>query len=303
MKKKVTIVIPVFNGAATITRAIESCLNQNYKTIEIVVVDNGSTDKTKEKVQVIMAAHSCVKYIFTQTKGRSNARNIGIDYASGEYITFLDVDDTLAATGLEIAVEFLDSNLEYTAFSQSIEYINVISKSRKKELINENIEELQFRNLFPINSVVIRNNKLILFDITLDYCEDWLFWFSNLWNKRVKINNSTIAGMVYITGENSMRNTRIMSRYRAVVRAEIIKSTDKYQLSMYLKDIKLCLTYLWSYGTKGQHSVELDKVMKKGFKGKFTFCNVLYKFFVFKYVYNIKKDKQESMNYYVTKQK
>ncbi|WP_251930870.1 glycosyltransferase family 2 protein [Latilactobacillus sakei] len=298
-----TIVIPVFNGATTITRAIESCLNQSYKNIEIVVIDNGSTDTTKEKVQIIMAAHSCVKYIFTQTKGRSNARNIGIDYASGEYITFLDVDDTLAATGLENAVGFLDLHSEYTAFSQSIEYINILNKSRKKELINKNIEELQFRNLFPINSVLIRNNELILFDVTLDYCEDWLFWFNNLWNKKVKVNNSTVAGMVYITGENSMRNTRIMSRYRAVVRAEIIKSTDKYQQSMYLKDIKLCLTYLWSYGTKEKRSVELDKIMKKGFNGKFIFCTVLYKFSAFKYVYNLKKDKQESLNYYVTKQK
>lgn len=92
--EKVSFVIPSFNSAAWLCHAVKSCQKQNYADIEIVVVDDGSTDSTKEVMDFMSAADSRIKYIrLDKNVGRSEARNIGNKAASGAYICVLDADD------------------------------------------------------------------------------------------------------------------------------------------------------------------------------------------------------------------
>lgn len=91
----VSIIIPAYNCEKYIADAINSCINQNYSNIEIIVVNDGSTDSTKEIVEEFLVDPR-VKLINQENQGVSTARNVGINNSSGKYITFLDSDDTLA---------------------------------------------------------------------------------------------------------------------------------------------------------------------------------------------------------------
>lgn len=95
LQPTISVIIPVYNGAATIVRACESVLNQNYPCMELLVVNDGSNDNTAEVLQ-IYAENTAVKLICQENGGVSKARNAGIQAATGEYIIFLDADDELA---------------------------------------------------------------------------------------------------------------------------------------------------------------------------------------------------------------
>ena len=96
-----SVIIPAYNAENTLNAAIDSLLNQTLKDIEIIVVDDGSTDSTKEIICEYINCHENIKGILSQNKGVSAARNAGIDIAQGEYIAFLDADDLFDETMLE----------------------------------------------------------------------------------------------------------------------------------------------------------------------------------------------------------
>lgn len=297
VKKKVSIIIPVHDGGHVVKRAIESCLVQDYKNVEIIVVDNNSTDNTREVVLSFAKKTNKVKYFYTNLKGRSNARNIGLSKATGDYIKFLDADDKLSNLGVKKSVNFLDKNTNFFAVCGTIEYVNELKGVKKKVNIDTDISNLQFRNLFPINAILLRNERLVPFDTQLEYCEDWLFWFDNLWGKNIKVNNSIFAGQVFINGENSMGNIRIMTRYRSIVRVAILSKIN-YKSSTLRNDIKYCLAYLWSYRKNENHDEKLDQYMVDGYGILFKVAKCVYNFAPFRILYDKRKNNQEHNNYY-----
>lgn len=96
----VSVVIPTYNRAHLVGRAIQSVLNQTYQDFEIIVVDDGSTDNTEEVVKSFNDPR--IRYIrHDQNRGGSAARNTGIKMARGEYIAFQDSDDEWLPEKLE----------------------------------------------------------------------------------------------------------------------------------------------------------------------------------------------------------
>ncbi len=108
----VSVVIPTRNRAAYILDAIESVFSQTYANHEIIVVDDGSTDATKELLAPLLNAGR-VRYFFQDGKGVSSARNRGVKEARGELIAFLDSDDLFLPTKLEKQVELLRANPDF----------------------------------------------------------------------------------------------------------------------------------------------------------------------------------------------
>jgi glycosyltransferase involved in cell wall biosynthesis len=100
----VSVVIPTYQRAETVVRAIESALTQSYPLLEVVVVDDGSSDRTREFVERIEGS---VRYLYQANAGAAAARNYGMQNARGEYIAFLDSDDTWSPQKLEIQVAVL----------------------------------------------------------------------------------------------------------------------------------------------------------------------------------------------------
>lgn len=109
-----SIVIPSYNSELWIEEAIESCLAQTHASIEVVVVDDGSTDNTR---QLLRRYSGRIRYVYQDNKGLAAARNTGINHAMGQYIQFLDSDDLIAPQKIE---KQLYSLRPYTAPAVSI---------------------------------------------------------------------------------------------------------------------------------------------------------------------------------------
>ncbi|HKK53946.1 MAG TPA: glycosyltransferase family A protein [Patescibacteria group bacterium] len=91
---KISVIIPTYNRANFLPRAIKSVLNQTFKDFELIIVDDGSTDNTKEVINNYLKNDDRIKYIYQQNSGGPpKPKNTGIKIAKGEYIAFLDSDD------------------------------------------------------------------------------------------------------------------------------------------------------------------------------------------------------------------
>ena len=104
MNKKVSIIIPVYNGEKYIKEAIESALNQTYTNIEIIVVNDGSKDNTDE---ICKSYGNKIKYIKKENGGVATALNTGIKEAKGQYVAWLSHDDLYKENRIEKGMEVL----------------------------------------------------------------------------------------------------------------------------------------------------------------------------------------------------
>lgn len=93
MKKRLSVIIPMYNAKAYIKRCIDSILNQGFEGLEIIAVDDGSTDATCSVIQGY--ADERIRLVRQEKKGVSAARNAGLDLAQGTYVVFADADDYL----------------------------------------------------------------------------------------------------------------------------------------------------------------------------------------------------------------
>lgn len=105
--KKVSVIIPTFNSALFLPQSIESILKQTYKPFEIIVVDDGSTDDTKEKIRPYFDS---ITYYYKNNGGPASARNFGIRKSEGELVAFLDADDMWLPDKLSLQIEYIKQN-------------------------------------------------------------------------------------------------------------------------------------------------------------------------------------------------
>src|SRR5438477_3922397 len=100
----VTAVIPTYNYGRFVTQAVESALGQTYRNLEIIVVDDGSTDDTREQ---LLPYRDRLRYIYQENQSVAAARNTGIRAATSEFIAFLDADDLWHPRELELQMRYL----------------------------------------------------------------------------------------------------------------------------------------------------------------------------------------------------
>jgi GT2 family glycosyltransferase len=133
---RISVIIPAYNAAATIGKAITSILAQVYPAHEIIVVDDGSADSTGDTVQ---AYGDKVTYIRQDNAGPSAARNKGVQQASGEWIAFLDADDWYLPDRLLTHAEMIGDNPKLDFLVASFDYVNP-----QGQLINPSIAATEF---------------------------------------------------------------------------------------------------------------------------------------------------------------
>lgn len=114
----VSVIMPVYNAELYVSNAIESVLIQSYDFIELLVVNDGSTDSSEEKIKKITDPR--IRYFFQPNKGVSSARNLGLKKMKGNYFCFLDSDDVMPPRSIESRLElfFNDPTLEFVSGSQ-----------------------------------------------------------------------------------------------------------------------------------------------------------------------------------------
>lgn len=149
-KPRVSVIIPTYNRAHLICRTLESACEQSYKNLEIIVVDDASTDNTEEAIARIKDARIC--YIRNQMNyGGGTARNTGIKAATGKYVAFLDSDDRWLPNKIEWQLmelensTFPEKTVSYTQFKSENKYGNAILPNRGK-LNNEKVADYLFVN-------------------------------------------------------------------------------------------------------------------------------------------------------------
>ena len=152
--EKVSIIIPVHNTETYIRRCVDSAINQTYKNIEIILIDDGSSDKSPEICDEYALLDDRIIVIHKDNGGLSSARNTGLKIASGEYISFLDSDDWMMGNMIEkmlllcqqykadisICGMFTDHDLgKENKFEEKVEIKQ--AKEPSKEIEDEIIEE------------------------------------------------------------------------------------------------------------------------------------------------------------------
>ncbi len=107
MKSLISAIVPVYNGQDYLSKCIESIESQTYQKIEVIIINDGSTDGTTQVCAHLMHKYENIRVINTDDKGVSAARNAGIDASGGEYLTFVDADDRLLPPMLQFLYESL----------------------------------------------------------------------------------------------------------------------------------------------------------------------------------------------------
>jgi glycosyltransferase involved in cell wall biosynthesis len=116
---KVSVVIPLYNKQDSVRRCIESALNQSWKELEVIVVDDGSTDNSNVAAEP-MLTEGRVRIIRTPNRGACAARNLGVSQARGAYVAFLDADDLFQFDHIENALRLISDNVNIAHFSAAI---------------------------------------------------------------------------------------------------------------------------------------------------------------------------------------
>jgi glycosyltransferase involved in cell wall biosynthesis len=182
LNPKVSIIIPSYNRADMILTAIESAQAQTFPNWEVIIVDDGSVDNTREVVAGVKDAR--VRYIYQDNKGLSGARNTGIRASRGEYIAFLDSDDAFSPKKLELQVPVLDSNLDLGLVAAGFHEVDVklqfIRELRpwEKSPILDLLNWVRTCPFCPGAPLVRRTwlEKAGLFDESMRFVEDWDLW-------------------------------------------------------------------------------------------------------------------------------
>lgn len=235
-KACVSVIIPVYNGAAFVTRAIESVLNQDYDAIECVVVDDGSTDNTKD---IVSTFDDRIVYVYQPNSGLPSARNCGIRNSTGRYIALLDCDDRFKPGKISRQIEVLEQNREVVLVHGNAEVVD-----DKDELIpgspwekkkgwrppyTDATKSLFSGNFVIAGTAVFRRAALEcagLFDETLDCCEDYEYWLRlSLCGKFEYVGKKLLTYVWH--GNNMSADRRKMAKGKLEARERFLRCRPK----------------------------------------------------------------------------
>lgn len=181
---KISIIIPCHNSQKYIKDCIDSLLCQKYSNVELLFIDDGSTDKTRQIIESYLP-NSAIKYIYQNNSGVSHARNLGIKVATGDYICFVDSDDVVTEDYLLDFVSLLQDNFDYICCdikefkaSKSGHILNDainIKKYNNKDIYNLALEDCKtyIGNKIFLKSIITKNK--IAFNNKILMCEDMSF--------------------------------------------------------------------------------------------------------------------------------
>lgn len=210
--KKVSVIVPIYNIDKYLKRCIESIINQTYVNIEIILVNDGSTDNSKNICDEFVANDGRIKIINKSNGGLSSARNAGLKVATGEYIMFVDGDDWIDIYCIEACLNNTDKLTDIVLFPYVREYYE---KSIKNDIYNENkiifryeeVKEKLLKRMFGMDNDDIKRP---------DRLED----ISTAWGKMYKrniIKNINFVDTQIIGTEDLWFNINVFIKAKKVV--------------------------------------------------------------------------------------
>lgn len=122
---KVSVIIPVYNAETFLRQCIQSVICQTYQELEILVIDDGSTDQSREVCEQFSRTDRRIRLFHQENKGVSSARNVGLDAATGEYVFFLDSDDAIHPSLIQEAVRQAEASREKLIFCGYVRFTSL----------------------------------------------------------------------------------------------------------------------------------------------------------------------------------
>ncbi len=271
MKDKISVIIPIYKVEKYLNRCVESVVNQTYRNLEIILVDDGSPDKCPEICEEWAKKDKRIRVIHKENGGLSDARNVGHRMASGEYIAFVDSDDWIHKDALETLKCFLERYnadiVECKAFSTNKKVDDKII-DRDKIVVSEFDRESSMRALLreePLRQTVWNKlfKRTVIKDIDFKkgkYHEDE-FWTYQVFDKAKKILFLDVVLYYYFQRLDSImgqafslrRLDAIEGRYRRFLYIQ-----DKFpELEAYTKENLLFL--IMYYGQQALKAADTEK--------------------------------------------
>lgn len=268
--KKVSVIIPAYNTELYVENCIESVERQTYKNFEIIVVNDGSTDKTLDRVNRCIAKYDNIKLINITNHGQGYARNIALKQSMGDYILFLDSDDFIEDITLEQCVKKIEEDesdfvvfdwKEYFYNRELYVYKNKDEFFKNKILEGDNTLELfKIKNYFSVNKLY---SKEFLVKNNIKYGEGFLYEDNPFWvkvvmsAKKVSLIHSPLYN-VGIASKSSTRNDVDTKRhYESYIKA------IGYMIEETRKKPDLDYSYLYNYIMKKFNLYYKKRVPKK----------------------------------------
>ena len=221
-KKKVSVVIPVFNDGKYLNDAIQSVLKQSYRNFEMIVVDDGSTDAFTLKFLKVIN-HPEIHVFFRENDGVSKTRNYAVSKASGDYILPLDADDLVGENFLKEAVTILDKYPSVKVVCGDVEMFG--KRKGLKRIPQHSMEMLLGQNTMAVTSLFRKSDFLQTsgFNPNMNEgFEDWDFWLSLLENGGDVHKLNTVA--LYYRIKKNSRNYSLTDEKMQRLRMQIYQN-------------------------------------------------------------------------------
>lgn len=174
----VSVIIPCYNTAEYIQETLDSVFNQTYQNIEIIAIDDGSTDSTLQKLYENKKIHPQLKVITQKNTYNVIARNNAVKYAKGKYLIFLDSDDKIAPVYIEKCCEVAEKDKSIAAVYSRADFFD--AKSKPWKLPEFKLPDFLYGNCIYISALIRKSefDKVDGFDENLTQFEDWELYIS-----------------------------------------------------------------------------------------------------------------------------
>ena len=277
--KKISIIVPVYNVEKYVEKCIQSLINQSYKNIEIILVDDGSNDRSNKIIDEYAKVDSRILTIHQKNKGVSAARNAGLKVATGEYVGFVDPDDYVDYQMYETMLKKIELNMSDLAVCGFSKVTELSDKEEifeiKDELLSPKkcVEDLfDFRGGYAIKPSVwnklFRRDKIgdLKFDENIGISEDLKFVVQYI----LKCNSIVYVKQAFY--KNLQRDgsiTRSKGKAAQIIKTVEIDNFVYDEIKKIYPDLReVVLDWIvqdnrgW-YGLVKQEDAEIDKKMKK----------------------------------------
>lgn len=258
----ISVIIPAYNVGDYISECIESLLSQTYKKLEIIIVNDGSTDNTQSIIEAYQQKNCNIKCINILNKGVSVARNVALKYAKGEFVIFIDPDDFLnnemlekmirkmRETDSDVAIcgyvkyfnekcfENIFFNIDSNKIYNSYEILDLLLKQRVKgflwnklfkrkdlEKVNFEFEEGRYiQDYFPVFKQLVNSDRVVFIDEPLYYYRQRETSITGKKNEKILIDYFYAINSIlnYIDKNNLNVNEKSFKRFKAYIQCEII---------------------------------------------------------------------------------
>jgi glycosyltransferase involved in cell wall biosynthesis len=263
-----SIIIPTYNRAHMLPKTIQSVINQTFLDWELIIVDDGSTDGTRELIKHFIEKESRIKYIYQNNSERSVARNNGIKNALGRYICFLDSDDWYAENHLQVLSENITNKtnpigLFFTNYNEvSNNQIKNISPPNFEDF-NNPIDYLMSYAIIParvcVHNEILKKNK---FDEDITIIEDVILWTRiELEYPVYHIQEHTVNYLIHEDNSINIKGKGAIKRYNGLLiffkrYPDIVKLISKKQKNQIMSDTLFNISKHYIYHSKSLKAVK-----------------------------------------------